>query len=185
MFNFYSVQAESITAFLQINWHCQMTCPLSRLWLCPLDGCRGASLCLVPHSFLFQSTSFSAEQPHSHSSSLSSIELVSASDDIHRFSTQVLYLFNSEHLYLQRAENAYCFSVQREHAQIAWECLLISLSRISKVFPVLSVAYRVNIKFLHQSFDSIMWKILPDKTEIPGMTKFSLLHCSCLHTWGE
>uniref|UniRef100_A0AAQ5ZTR5 Ceramide transfer protein n=1 Tax=Amphiprion ocellaris TaxID=80972 RepID=A0AAQ5ZTR5_AMPOC len=29
------------------------------------------------------------EQPHSHSSSLSSVELVSASDDIHRFSTQV------------------------------------------------------------------------------------------------
>lgn len=157
MCNFYSVQAESITAFLQNNWHCQMTCPLSRLWLCPLDGCRGASLRLAPHSFLFRSTSFSAEQPHSHSSSLSSIELVSASDDIHRFSTQVLHLFNSEHLYLQRAENAYCFSVQRACTD-RWECLLTSLSRISEVFPVLSLEYWVNIKFLHQSFDSIMWK---------------------------
>ncbi|XP_010782830.1 collagen type IV alpha-3-binding protein [Notothenia coriiceps] len=41
-----------------------------------------------------------AIKPHSHSSSLSSVELVSASDDIHRFSAQVLYLVNREHPYL-------------------------------------------------------------------------------------
>uniref|UniRef100_A0A672GTV2 Ceramide transfer protein n=1 Tax=Salarias fasciatus TaxID=181472 RepID=A0A672GTV2_SALFA len=42
-------------------------------------------------SFLLslRTPSLSAAQPHSHSSSLSSVELVSASDDIHRFSAQV------------------------------------------------------------------------------------------------
>lgn len=54
-----------------------------------------------PYSFLFQSSFLSAVQPHSISSSLSSVELVSASDDIHRFSAQVLYSPNSEHLCLQ------------------------------------------------------------------------------------
>uniref|UniRef100_A0A8D3DG14 Ceramide transfer protein n=1 Tax=Scophthalmus maximus TaxID=52904 RepID=A0A8D3DG14_SCOMX len=39
--------------------------------------------------FLSLSNLFSAAQPHSHSSSLSSVELISASDDIHRFSDQV------------------------------------------------------------------------------------------------
>lgn len=134
-----------------------MKCYLSRLRLCPLDCCSGASFCFIPYSFLFQSTSFSAVQPHSHSSSLSSVELVSASDDIHRFSAQVMYLVNSEHLYLQGDAN--CFSLQREHAQTAWECLLTSLSKISKVFPELSV-----------------------ETEIPGMTnRVSSLHNS-FHT---
>lgn len=60
-----------------------------------LDGCRGAVSCSVgPHSFFlssFSSSSSSAAQPHSHSSSLSSVELFSASDDVHRFSAQVLY----------------------------------------------------------------------------------------------
>lgn len=48
----------------------------------------------------FSSNPLSAVQPYSHSSSLSSAELVSASDDIHRFSAQVMYLVNKEHLYL-------------------------------------------------------------------------------------
>uniref|UniRef100_A0A673BYW0 Ceramide transfer protein n=1 Tax=Sphaeramia orbicularis TaxID=375764 RepID=A0A673BYW0_9TELE len=49
--------------------------------------CSVASFCFVSYYFLFQSSS--AVQPHSYSSSLSSVELVSASDDIHRFSAQV------------------------------------------------------------------------------------------------
>lgn len=47
----------------------------------------------VVYSFLFPTLS-PLEQPYSHSSSLSSIELISASDDIHRFSPQVLCLVN-------------------------------------------------------------------------------------------
>uniref|UniRef100_A0A7N8X7E0 Ceramide transfer protein n=1 Tax=Mastacembelus armatus TaxID=205130 RepID=A0A7N8X7E0_9TELE len=39
--------------------------------------------------YFFLPNPLSAVQPHSHSSSLSSVELVSASDDIHRFSAQV------------------------------------------------------------------------------------------------
>lgn len=164
------------------NWHLQIKCPLSRLWLCPLDCCRGTSFCLVPYSVLFESTSFSAEQPHSHSSSLSSVELVSASDDIHRFSTQVLYLFNSEHLYLQRAANAYCFSLQREHAQIAWECL--STNKSLQDFKSVSCAFSRILSFYIKVLIVLCEKTLPDKTEIPGMTnRFSLLHGSCHHTW--
>ena len=71
---------------------------------------------------------FFGAQPHSHSSSLSSVELISASDDIHRFSTQVLYFVNREYLCLQPdAELHTAFSPQSENA---WECLLTSLSRI-------------------------------------------------------
>lgn len=85
-----------------------MKCCLIRLWKHSLDCCRKplCVLCLVPFSFTLP---ISAEQPHSHSSSLSSVELVSASDDIHRFSTQVLYLVKSEHLYLQRDAIIRCF----------------------------------------------------------------------------
>lgn len=57
---------------------------------------RGFSLVsgvlLLSLFFYFPPVSLSlAVQPHSHSSSLSSVELFSASDDIHRFSAQVLY----------------------------------------------------------------------------------------------
>lgn len=63
----------------------------------------------VPYSFFLSSpSSSSAAQPHSHSSSLSSVELFSASDDIHRFSAQVLYVVNSGHLCLQRHANTQC-----------------------------------------------------------------------------
>lgn len=76
--------------------------------------------------FLFNSLSLSlsiflsAVQPHSHSSSLSSVELVSASDDIHRFSAQVLYFGQQRGpLYLQGDAHAYCFPPQAEHEQRA------------------------------------------------------------------
>lgn len=63
---------------------------MSPSYFIPSDSSSASSFCsVVPYTFLFRSTSFSAVQPHSPSSSLSSIELVSASDDIHRFSVQV------------------------------------------------------------------------------------------------
>lgn len=63
----------------------------------------------------FSLNPLSAAQPHSHSSSLSSVELVSASDDIHRFSTQVLYLVYREHLYLQGDSYTY-FHLESQRA---------------------------------------------------------------------
>lgn len=91
------------------------------MWNSSWAGCDCVlwSAAVVPLSVLslisFSSNPLSAVQPHSHSSSLSSIELVSASDDIHRFSAQVLYLVNREHLYLQGNSNTY-FSLQLERA---------------------------------------------------------------------
>lgn len=55
------------------------------LWICALALL--SLVFLIPFSF----KCLSAAQTDSHSSSLSSVELVSASDDIHRFSAQVLY----------------------------------------------------------------------------------------------
>lgn len=161
-----------------------MKCYLSRSWLCPLDCCSGASFCFIPYSFLFQSTSFSAVQPHSHSSSLSSVELVSASDDIHRFSAQVMYLVNSEHLYLQGDAN--CFSLQREHAQTAWE---LSTYQSLQDFKSVSWAFSRNWNSgnetgcLHYIIVVIpLIRIMSDAAwlESSGTTLFSFLISLCL-----
>lgn len=83
------------------------------------------------------SSSSSAAQPHSHSSSLSSVELFSASDDVHRFSAQVLYCSRRQ----EPVSTEACTQPLQGGGggvQIAWECPLTSLclSRISKGFPV-------------------------------------------------
>uniref|UniRef100_A0A6Q2ZQ07 Ceramide transfer protein n=1 Tax=Esox lucius TaxID=8010 RepID=A0A6Q2ZQ07_ESOLU len=46
-------------------------------------------VCVIPGCFFFPVPPSFVSPPHSHSSSLSSVQLVSASDDVHRFSLQV------------------------------------------------------------------------------------------------
>lgn len=68
----------------------EMKCYSGRLIVC-----FGVLWCFVPYLSPFFNA-LSALQLHSHSSSLSSTELLSALDDVHRFSAQVLYEVDRE-----------------------------------------------------------------------------------------
>lgn len=113
----------------------------------------------------------SAAQPHSHSSSLSSVELVSASDDIHRFSPQVLYLVVWEHL--RGDSSAYCFSPQSEQA---WtDSMRMSTYPLAPGFHthLLSFEKYVGVDFYPKAYNFTRWwrteKPWLDRFEIPGV----------------